>query len=267
MQYDMQHSMQHDLQQQQHHYAPAPYLNGRIKSENGSDRGLSPHISDYSSRYPSQPTQQMQPYPSMSNSLSNDLRYPSPTQMQVPTPLLNGYNPTPAPDHTYQPHVQQDQQAQSTADGRTTSADTGPPKAFACSSCGKGFARRSDLARHGEAQLVQLQTPPMLTRASRAHSQRHSSTRVRLAELRQAIHSEVGLDGAPARSHWRKAPHVRALWKGKLIDGMSTSRANMHCSPSAIPVRSRDTGGYIPANDRTSVLMPIVKRRLRDAPR
>jgi hypothetical protein len=32
-----------------------------------------------------------------------------------------------------------------------------PPKAYPCSTCGKGFARRSDLARHG--MLHDLVTP------------------------------------------------------------------------------------------------------------
>ncbi|KAF1984252.1 ENTH-domain-containing protein [Aulographum hederae CBS 113979] len=145
MQYDMPYnSTAHELQPQQH-YAHAPYLNGRIKSENGSDRGVSPHPSDPSSRYSSTPAQSMPGYPSMANSYSNDMRYPSPSQMQVPTPLLNTpYTPNPPSEASYgQPH--QDQQSQN---GGRTSTDSGPPKAFACSTCSKGFARRSDLARH-----------------------------------------------------------------------------------------------------------------------
>jgi len=143
--YDMQHNMQHDLQQQ--HFGPTSYLNGRIKSENGSDRGVSPHPSEHSSRYSSQAPQPLQSYPPMSNNM-NGMRYPSPSQMQTPMPLLNNNNYIPnPPDHTYPQQAPPDQQNQQT--GGRPASDTGPPKAFACSTCGKGFARRSDLARHG----------------------------------------------------------------------------------------------------------------------
>lgn len=142
--YDMQHNMQHDLQQQ--HFGPTSYLNGRIKSENGSDRGVSPHPSEHSSRYSSQAPQPLQSYPPMSNNM-NGMRYPSPSQMQTPMPLLNNNNYIPnPPDHTYPQQAPPDQQNQQT--GGRPASDTGPPKAFACSTCGKGFARRSDLARH-----------------------------------------------------------------------------------------------------------------------
>ena len=145
--YDMQHNMQHDLQQQ--HFGPTSYLNGRIKSENGSDRGVSPHPSEHSSRYSSQAPQPLQSYPPMSNNI-NGMRYPSPSQMQTPMPLLNNNNYIPnPPDHTYPQQAPPDQQNQQT--GGRPASDTGPPKAFACSTCGKGFARRSDLARHGRA--------------------------------------------------------------------------------------------------------------------
>jgi hypothetical protein len=160
MQYDMQHPMHpHELQQQQQQqqhpnaYPPA-YLNpnGRIKSETNSERGASPHTSD--SRYAPQPQQQVQ-YPSMTNGYPHEMRYPSPSagQMGVPNQMLP-YNPNAQAEQGYPPPQQQQQQQQQQlpqappqANGRT--ADTGPPKAFACSTCGKGFARRSDLARHG----------------------------------------------------------------------------------------------------------------------
>jgi hypothetical protein len=169
----MQHAIQHDLQPQQapsqHQYQPGPpsYINGRVKSENGSERGVSPHASDHG-RYPP-PSQALPPYPPMGGPMPNyapDMRYPSPTaSMGMPAPMLNGYNPN-APDHGYaqrpvdgpngqqqqgQPGQQQGQQAngQPGPTVRMTSTENGPPKAFACSTCGKGFARRSDLARHG----------------------------------------------------------------------------------------------------------------------
>lgn len=153
------------------HYAPAPHEmsapqytqnlyvpnHNRIKSENGSERGVSPHPSDPSSRYSSQapPNLHHTSYPQALNSMPPGMRYPSPSQMHQPMPMIqHSYHPNaPPPDQTYahqQPmhpapsvHDQQSQQ-----DGvRTTGS--GLPKAFACSTCGKGFARRSDLARHG----------------------------------------------------------------------------------------------------------------------
>jgi hypothetical protein len=150
MQYDMQHNMPpHDLQQpqpQQPQYPPA-YMNGRVKSETNSERGVSPHPSDHSSRYSSAAPQPLQSYPPpMPNAMQNGMRYPSPTHMQQSgVPLLNNYN-MPA-DHGYPQQMTPDQQNQTA--GGAPPAPSGPPKAFACSTCGKGFARRSDLARHG----------------------------------------------------------------------------------------------------------------------
>lgn len=134
--------MQHELHQQQQYGPPSSYLNGRIKSENGSDRGVSPHPSEHSSRYSSQAPQPLQSYPPMNPNM-NGMRYPSPSQMQTPMPLLNNnsYIPNP-PDHSYPQQPPPDQQPVARQANDTI------PKAFACSTCGKGFARRSDLARH-----------------------------------------------------------------------------------------------------------------------
>ncbi|KAF2103688.1 hypothetical protein NA57DRAFT_62588 [Rhizodiscina lignyota] len=148
MQYDMQHSIPHELQhpQPQHNpqYAHAAYLNGRIKSENGSERGISPHPSDPSSRYSSTPAQSIAGYPTMQNNYMD--RYPSPAGMNVAAPMMNNYNATTqAPDHPYPGPPAPAVERRPTSE---TPQSTGPPKAFACSTCGKGFARRSDLARH-----------------------------------------------------------------------------------------------------------------------
>lgn len=143
----MQHAMQHELQSQ--HFGAPPYMNGgRIKSENGSERGVSPHPSD-SSRYSSQqPQQQLPSYPAMPQHNLTGMRYPSPSQMQTPMPMLNNNNYIPQPpDHAY---GQQQMPDAGQHNGVRPASDTGPPKAFACSTCGKGFARRSDLARHGK---------------------------------------------------------------------------------------------------------------------
>ena len=149
MQFDLQHGMQHDLP---HHYAQASYMNGRIKSETGSDRGVSPHPAD--PRFTSQP---LQGYQQLPTSLTNGVRYSSPTHMQASMPLLHqSYMPTTPSDAGFPPQAQPEQQGLPPV-GRTGNGESGPPKSFACSTCGKGFARRSDLARHGK--LKQSVTP------------------------------------------------------------------------------------------------------------
>lgn len=157
-QYEVPHYPQapHDMsapQYSQNLYVPN---NNRIKSENGSERGVSPHPSDPSSRYSSQapPSLHHAGYAQAITSLPSGMRYPSPSQMHQPMPMIqHSYHPNPPTDPNS--YVQQamnapppvhDQQQQQ--DGLRTTG-SGLPKAFACSTCSKGFARRSDLARHG----------------------------------------------------------------------------------------------------------------------
>ena len=148
MQFDLPHGMQHDLS---HHYAQASYMNGRIKSETGSDRGTSPHPTD--PRFTSQP---LQGYQQLPTSLTNGVRYSSPTHMQASMPLLHqGYMPTTPSDAGFPPQAQHEQQNPQPV-SRNGNGDSGPPKSFACSTCGKGFARRSDLARHGMLSQTNL---------------------------------------------------------------------------------------------------------------
>ena len=166
-------AMNHDMTGAGHygqHNLYVPNGNSRIKSENGSERGVSPHTSDQSSRYSSQTPQNMA-YQQMANQLTNGMRYPSPQlqQQNNMTPMIqHTYHPNPTPDQTYQqqaqlgavqPPVQQDQNSMDGA--RTSAGSAGLPKAFACSTCQKGFARRSDLARHGKSQLSSA-TPPVM---------------------------------------------------------------------------------------------------------
>jgi hypothetical protein len=128
-----------DAAQDLHLLHSISHANNFPLSEAGSERGASPHGSEHSRYSTPRLVGQMN---GMSGAPS--MRYPSPTAMQNPLPLLqqpyrheNGYgNGVMQQDNSGEP-------------GRQLHGDNMPQKAFPCSTCGKGFARRSDLARHG----------------------------------------------------------------------------------------------------------------------
>nr|POE74735.1 zinc finger protein with krab and scan domains 3 [Quercus suber] len=160
-------NMNHDMSGNAHYGQQNLYVpnnTGRIKSESNSERGVSPHASEHSSRYSSQtPQQNGMAFSQMASQLANGMahaRYPTPPQqqhMQSNTmPIIShSYHPNQAQDQSYQQQAQMGAMQQAAPQehspmegGRTSTGSNSLPKAFACSTCAKGFARRSDLARH-----------------------------------------------------------------------------------------------------------------------
>ncbi len=122
------------LQQQLAHVA------ARSPSESGSERAPSSYGSE-TSRYSARTAHALHAMAT----LPTDLRYASPTAMQAPMPA---FPPGMVPSGPYEQGI-----VPSDHPGSIPPPLASPtPKAFPCSSCGKGFARRSDLARHGETR-------------------------------------------------------------------------------------------------------------------
>lgn len=124
----LQHQFSHGLMDQ-HHQLPL------VKHEPGMERSASPHDSEHSQ---------------YSNPHSIARSYPSPSAMQAPMHIPN---PMPAamqlpgfPDMSNMggmPHYAQQMPQHAPPPPQQ------PVRAYPCSTCGKGFARRSDRARHG----------------------------------------------------------------------------------------------------------------------
>lgn len=126
----------------------AAQLHSRVGSETGSDLG---NNSDHSSVYSSRSAKASQALPHMPNSM----RYPSPSQLQHPLSILTSGYPTPSlgleNGYPHGQHRGQEHHREAHFDeSGPISGGNESVKAFACTTCNKGFARRSDLARHGE---------------------------------------------------------------------------------------------------------------------
>ena len=128
----------------------AGQTNGRTYSETESERGISPHTSDQSSRYSVHSGQQIH----VLSNMANASRFASPGQLQPPLSLLSdgfmGHAPGIENDFTHQQTNDMNRpEAEQNHGTARSSVGNAAMKAFACTNCGKAFARRSDLARHG----------------------------------------------------------------------------------------------------------------------
>jgi hypothetical protein len=116
------------------------YQHSFVKHEPSMERSASPHGSEHSQ---------------YSNAHSIARAYPSPSTMhapmhiQNPMPAAMGMHGYPEMPNMGMPHMHMQQMPQQQAPPPQQ-----PIKAYPCSTCGKGFARRSDLARHGKSTQI-----------------------------------------------------------------------------------------------------------------
>ena len=137
-----------------------------LKTEPGMERSVSPHGSEHShySGHMSRPYGSpgpMQTPMSLSNGMQGQMSLPSfpdmsgmtnvhgmPTMQHMHHPQTS--QPQQAHHHHQHHHHQQQQPQQQPQQPQQIRGPQAATKSYPCSTCGKHFARRSDLARHGQ---------------------------------------------------------------------------------------------------------------------
>lgn len=214
---DQKHSMaslQHHHQQgstPDRHVPQLPQLTARNLSEVPMDRAGSPHGSEHS-RYsaPRHLDSAPRSYPSPGPMGAGHMSMASNGQQHIAPPVVTMILPGGPPNMAQGMHQFKAPDASLQQPQQHTQQQT---KAYPCTTCGKRFARRSDLARHGKSMLKPGPSFHRLT-MPRTHPLRCSPSCVRLARMRQAVHSTLCPYSPPTCSYWREASHVRALRQG-----------------------------------------------------
>lgn len=186
-------------QQLQQQLAQVANSNARNLSESGAEHGLV-------TRNTSIPS--LLPMPSV----GSDARFPSPNHLHDPLSMLpNSFIPqNMTPDIGFshsQRHLSHVGDQNLTASRSNDKSEA--MKAFACTTCQKGFARRSDLARHGMIMTVIWNSKRVLIQTIfRANPYWCSTPCLRASRLRQAIYSEISTDGPYSSTYWGETAHV-----------------------------------------------------------
>lgn len=130
-------------------------------------------------------------------------------------------------------------------------------KSFTCTTCAKAFARRSDLARHGE--LIKVANKTQLT----SHTERiHSGDRPHRCDFPNCGKEFIQRSALTVHSrvHTGEKPH-----KCEICNKVCSSYINIPSilttrSPSVTPALWHGIEEYIPENDRTSVPLRTARR-------
>lgn len=171
------------------------------------------NMSDHSG-FPTRPTRLMQTLPYAPSPIHPS----SQGELQQPVQMLASSSDTQQAGYengyAHSPNHPDDQQHSGQPLGSGAAGAGEVVKAFACGNCGKGFARRSDLARHG--QLIFHKVFAGSDKCNRrTHTYWCPASRVRSSRLRKAIHPTFRLDGPCSSPYRREATYVRTMRKGK----------------------------------------------------